>query len=168
MALYLAGQKTQPIANVWFANDDGHYYTTTNSGGTFLELTFTPYATNSKFLIIATINGAAPDDASSVLQRYTSGSWQEPDSLRGSSANSAGFRGSFGDFSVTRATEDKQTLQFTAVFVDQPNTAGTIGYRVRYSAENTNGCWINRPMGTDGGYNTNSSRSTLAVFEIVQ
>ena len=120
----------------------------------------------SKFLIIATVNGAAGDDASAVVQRYTSGSWGEPDSLRGSAADSSGFRGSFGDFSNIRAIENKQTEQFTAVYVDQPNTSGTIGYRVRYAAENSNGLYINRPTGTDGGFNTNSSRSTLVVFEL--
>ena len=123
MALYYGGTKASTILNVWYSSDDGHYYTGDQNGATFLELTFTPYNQGSKFLIIATVNGAAGDDASAVVQRYTSGSWGEPDSLRGSAADSSGFRGSFGDFSNIRAIENKQTEQFTAVYVDQPNTS---------------------------------------------
>ena len=61
--------------------------------------------------------------------------------------------------------EDKQTAQFTAIFVyDFPS--GVTGYRVRYSCENTGGLYMNRPRGSDGGYNTNTSRSTLVVLEL--
>ena len=34
-----------------------------------------------------------------------------------------------------------------------------------YSCENTNGMYVNRPHGSDGGYNTNTSMSTLLVLE---
>jgi len=168
MALYYSSTKTNAVLNVWTVNDDTIFFVNNQTGTTFLETTFTPYASNSKFLIMATVNGAAGDDASGVLQRFTSGSWSEPDSLRGSAGSSSGFRGTFGDWSVTRGVEDKQTLQFTAVFVDQPNAAGTIGYRVRVAAENVNGLWVNRSTGTDGQFNTNSSRSTIVVFELGQ
>jgi len=168
MALYYSSTKTNAVLNVWTVNDDTIFFVNNQTGTTFLETTFTPYASNSKFLIMATVNGAAGDDASGVLQRFTSGSWSEPDSLRGSAGSSSGFRGTFGDWSVTRGVEDKQTLQFTAVFVDQPNAAGTIGYRVRVAAENVTGLWVNRSTGTDGQFNTNSSRSTIVVFELGQ
>ncbi len=165
MALYYGSTKASTVLNVWYSSDDGQYYTDNQTGSTFLQLTFDPYNQASKFLIMATVNGAAGDDASGVVQRYASGSWSEPDVLRGSATN-AGFRGSFGDWSNIRAIENKQTEQFTAVFIDQPNVSGTIGYRVRYTCENTGGLWINRPLGTDGGYNTNVGRSTLVVFEL--
>ena len=165
MALYYSSTKASTVLNVWYSSDDGHYYTGDQTGGTFLSLTFTPYSQGSKFLIMATVNGAAGDDASAVVQRYASSTWSEVDPLRGS-ASGSGFRGSFGDFSNIRAIEDKQTEQFTAVYIDQPNVSGTIGYRVRYAAENSSGLWVNRPRGTDGGFNTNSSRSTLVVFEL--
>jgi hypothetical protein len=33
-------------------------------------------------------------------------------------------------------------------------------------AESATGCYINRPMGNDGGFNTNSGRSSLLVYEV--
>jgi len=158
----------KPVVAAYFSNDNGHNYATSQTGFTWLDTTFTPKVQGNYFLVIATVNGAGDDDSAAVLQRYTSGSWQEPDSLRGSTADSAGFQGSFGDFSVVRSSvmENKQTVQYTAVFLDQPNTSGTVGYRVRCSCENSSGFWSNRPMGTDGLYNTNTSRSTLLVLEI--
>jgi hypothetical protein len=164
------GVFTNPVASgttvaSYTTTDASHYFTDNSTGFTFLEVTFTPKNANNKFLVMATVNGAAGDDASGVLQRYTNGSWAEPDELRGIASN-VGFRGSFGDWSLTRATEDKQTLQYSAIYLDQPNAGGLVGYRVRVTAENTTGLWINRPTGTDGGYNTNSSRSTMVILEI--
>jgi len=165
-SVFFGSTKTSPILNVYYASDDAQYFTGNQTGATFLEVTFTPHSANSRFLIIATVNGAAGDDASAVIQRLQSGSWTEPDALRGSSANNAGFRGSFGDFSIVRAIEDKQTVQYTATYIDQPNISGTIGYRVRYAAENATGLYINRPIGTDGSFNTNSGRSSMIVLEL--
>ena len=166
MAIYFSSTKTSSILNVWTTNDAGQYYTDNTTGSTFLDTTFTPHSQGSKFLIMATINGAGNDDDGCVLQRYASGSWSEPDELRGSTGNNSGFRGSFGDLSCVRGHEDKLTTHFTAVFIDQPNVSGTIGYRVRFAAENNGGCFINRCSGNDGGFNTNSSRSTMVIFEL--
>ena len=154
-----------PVA-VYNASDAGHYFTDNPTGFTFLEVTFTPQRTSNKFMIIATVNGAAGDDSSGVVERYTNGVWSAPDSLRGSTADASGYQGSFGDWSIVRLVENKQTVQYTATFIDQPGTSGVVGYRVRVSAENVTGAYFNRPIGTDGGYNTNSSRSTMIIMEI--
>ena len=78
------------------------------------------------------------------------------------------YRGSFGDWSITRSTEDKQTLQYTSVHFFDAGSNTSCGYRVRYSCENSNGMYVNRPHGSDGGYNTNTSMSTLLVLEMGQ
>ena len=87
--------------------------------------------------------------------------------IGGGGAGGGNFRGSFGDWSVSRASamEDKQTCQWTAIYeFDFPSTNS--GYRVRYTCENTGGLYLNRPRGSDGGYNTNTSRSSLLVLEL--
>ena len=150
------------ICNVWFTSDASHNYANNQTGFTWLEITFTPAYTNSKFLIICTIAGAAADDAHGYIERYTSGSWSRPSSMVGTND----YPGSWGDWSITRATEDKQILQYSAVYIDQPNTSGVIGYRARNTCENTAGFYSNRSMGWDGGYNSNTSRSTMMIMEI--
>ena len=64
------------------------------------------------------------------------------------------------------STEDKQTLQYTSVHFFDAGSNTSCGYRVRYSCENSNGMYVNRPHGSDGGYNTNTSMSTLLVLEM--
>ena len=158
------------IRGVQYVSTDVHSFTTSQSGFTALEALWnrdsaSDYA-HSKFLIIVTANGAADDDASAVIEYYDGTNWTQPSELRGSGT---GFSGSFGDFSVVRAStvENKQTVQYTASYLHAPNsTATTIGYRVRFTCENTAGFWLNRPMATDGGYNTNFGRSSLMVFEM--
>lgn len=162
------------MKGVHFASTNAQTFVNNTTGITILETTFSRllpsmYGT-SKFLVIATVNGAAEDDASAVIEFYDGATWTQPDALIGA-GGVTGFRGSFGDFSVVRSSisgmENKQTLQFTACFVHAPaSTAGTLGYRVRCTAENSNGFWLNRPVGTDSGYNTNSSRSTLLIIEL--
>lgn len=156
---------------VGFSSTDAHTYTTSQSGFTTLETTFTRVnaANTSRFLILATINGAADDDAHATLQFYDGSGWGVPDALVGSNMGDSNARGSFGDFSIVRTSvmENKQNTQFTACILHAPkNGAGTLGYRVQVKCENSAGCYINRPMGNDGGFNTNSSRSTLLVFEV--
>jgi hypothetical protein len=153
---------------VGYTTTDAQTYTTDNTGFTTLETTFTRVnpANTSRFLVIATINGAADDDAHARLEYYDGSSWSSPDALIG---NTLGNRGSFGDFSVVRAgvMENKQTVQYTATLMHAPaSTSTTLGYRVRVMAENVNGCYINRPIGNDGGFNTNTSRSSLLVYEV--
>jgi hypothetical protein len=152
------------IRAVYFSSTSEHVYTSDQNGFTRLETTFTRTGvSSSKFLVIATVNGAALDDAHGRIEFYDGSNWTTPDAFIGSSA----ARGSFGDFSITRVVEDKQTLQYTAVFVHAPaSTATTLGYRVRLMAENTNGFWMNRPTGDDGGFNTNTGRSTLLIMEL--
>ena len=169
MALYFGNTKTRTILNQYYAADTSFHYTTSPSGGVFLSLTFPTHHLASKHIVIATVNGSANDDASGVMEYYNNGSWQMRDAMRGATGPGGGgnFRGSFGDWSVSRATtvEDKQTCQWTAVYeFDFPSTNS--GYRVRYSCENTGGLYINRPRGSDGGYNTNTSMSTLLVLEV--
>ena len=169
MALYYGGTKSNLVLNWHYATDTSFHYTTSTGGSTFLQTTFTPHSDSNRHLIMATVNGAANDDASGVIERYSGGSWGTDDNLRGASGpgGSGNFRGSFGDWSSVRASsmEDKQTAQFTAIFVyDFPS--GVTGYRVRYTCENTGGLYMNRPRGSDGGYNTNTSRSTLVVLEL--
>jgi hypothetical protein len=153
---------------VGYTTTDAQTYTTDTTGFTTLETTFlrsNPVNT-SRFLVIATINGAADDDAHARLEYYDGSSWGTPDALVG---NTLANRGSFGDFSVVRAgvLENKQTVQYTATLMHAPaSTATTLGYRVRVMAENSAGCYINRPMGNDGGFNTNTSRSSLIVYEV--
>ena len=156
------------IRGVYFSSTDAHTYTDNQSGFTTLETTFTRIgASTSKFLVIATVNGAALDDAHGRVEYYDGANWVVPDAFIGSNSGTSSARGSFGDFSITRATEDKQTLQYTAVFVHAPSsTATTLGYRVRLMAENSNGLWMNRPTGSDGLFNTNTSRSTLLIMEL--
>lgn len=150
------------VCNVWFTSDATHNYANNQTGFTWLELTFTPAYTNSRFLVICTIAGSANDDAHGYIERYTNGSWSRASNMVGSND----YPGSWGDWSITRATEDKQILQYSAVYIDQPNTSGTVGYRARNNAENTAGFYANRSMGWDGGYNSNTSRSTMLVMEI--
>ncbi len=155
--------------NYHYVTDTQFHYLTTTAGATFLQMTFTPHSDSNRHLIMATVNGAANDDASGVLERLSSGSWGTDDNLRGAQGPGGGgnFRGSFGDWSSVRAStvEDKQTDQFTAIYIyDYPS--GVTGYRVRLSCENTGGLYMNRPRGSDGGYNTNTSRSTLVVLEL--
>ena len=169
MALYYGSTKSNVVLNWHYATDTSFHYTTTNGGSTFLQTTFTPHSDANRHLIMATVNGAANDDASGVLERYSGGSWGTDDNLRGAQGPGGGgnFRGSFGDWSSVRASsmEDKQTAQFTAIYeFDFPSTNS--GYRVRYTCENTGGLYLNRPRGSDGGYNTNTSRSSLVVFEL--
>ena len=169
MALYFGNTKTRTILNQYYASDTSFHYTTTSSGAVFLSLTFPTHTLASKHIVIATINGAANDDAGAVLEYYNNGSWGARDEMRGATGPGGGgnFRGSFGDYSIARSQiiEDKQTLQYTAVYqFDHPSTNS--GYRVRYTAENSSGLYINRPMGSDGGYNTNTSMSTLLVLEV--
>ena len=80
--------------------------------------------------------------------------------------NGAATDDAFGDWSITRSTEDKQTLQYTSVHFFDAGSNTSCGYRVRYSCENSNGMYVNRPHGSDGGYNTNTSMSTLLVLEM--
>ena len=150
------------VCNVWFVSDAGQNYANNTSGFTWLEITFTPAYQNSKFLVICTINGAANDDASGYMERYQNGGWGQAGNMVGS----GGWTGSWGDWSITRATEDKQNLQYSCVYIDQPNTAGVIGYRARNTCENTAGFYSNRSMGWDGGYNSNTSRSSMLIMEI--
>lgn len=169
MALYYGSTKTHAVLNTHYTSDTSFHYTTTTSGSTFLEMTFNTHTTASKHIVFATVNGSANDDASGYIEYYNNGSWQTRDELRGASGPGGGgnFRGSFGDWSVSRssAMEDKQTCQWTAIYeFDFPSTLS--GYRVRYTAENTGGLHINRPRGSDGGYNTNTSRSSLLVLEL--
>ena len=169
MALYHGSTKTHAVLNTHYTSDTSFHFTTTTSGSTFLEMTFNTHTTASKHIVFATVNGSANDDASGYIEYYNNGSWQTRDELRGASGPGGGgnFRGSFGDWSVSRssAMEDKQTCQWTAIYeFDFPSTLS--GYRVRYTAENTGGLHINRPRGSDGGYNTNTSRSSLLVLEL--
>ena len=169
MALYYGSTKTHAVLNTHYTSDTSFHFTTTTSGSTFLEMTFNTHTTASKHIVFATVNGSANDDASGYIEYYNNGSWQTRDELRGASGPGGGgnFRGSFGDWSVSRssAMEDKQTCQWTAIYeFDFPSTLS--GYRVRYTAENTGGLHINRPRGSDGGYNTNTSRSSLLVLEL--
>jgi len=154
------------IRSVNFASTNEQTYTDNQTGFTILETTFirTLPSASSKFLVIATVNGAALDDAHGRVEFYNGSSWVTPTEFVGSDIGGAG---SFGDFSVVRAIENKQTVQYTAVFVHSPaSTSATLGYRVRLMAENTNGFFLNRPTGTDGGFNTNTSRSTLLIMEL--
>ena len=169
MALYYGSTKTHAVLNTHYTSDTSFHFTTTTSGSTFLEMTFNTHTTASKHIVFATVNGSANDDASGYIEYYNNGSWQTRDELRGASGPGGGgnFRGSFGDWSVSRssAMEDKQTCQWTAIYeFDFPSILS--GYRVRYTAENTGGLHINRPRGSDGGYNTNTSRSSLLVLEL--
>ena len=169
MALYHGSTKTHAVLNTHYTSDTAFHYTTSTGGSTFLSMTFTTHTTASKHIVFATVNGSANDDASGVLEYYNNGSWQQRDEMRGASGPGGGgnFRGSFGDWSVSRASamEDKQTCQWTAIYeFDFPSTNS--GYRVRYTCENTGGLYLNRPRGSDGGYNTNTSRSSLFVLEL--
>lgn len=153
---------------VGYQTTDAQSFANDGNGFTTLETTFARVnpANTSRFLIIATINGAANDDAHARLEYYDGGGWGVPDALVG---NTLASRGSFGDFSVVRTSvmEDKQTVQYTATLIHAPaSTSTSLGYRVRVMAENSAGCYINRPMGNDGGFNTNTSRSSLLVYEI--
>ena len=169
MAIYYGGTKTHAVLNVHYATDTGFGYTTNTSGNTFLQTTFTMHSGANKHIVICTVNGAATDDASGKVEYYTGSSWAESGSLMGATGPGGGgnYRGSFGDWSVSRASamEDKQTCQWTAIYeFDFPSTNS--GYRVRYTCENTGGLYLNRPRGSDGGYNTNTSRSSLFVLEL--
>lgn len=153
---------------VGYTTTDAQTYTTDTTGFTTLETTFTRSNPSSfaRFLVIATINGAADDDAHARIEYYDGSNWGVNDALVG---NTLANRGSFGDFSVVRASvvENKQTVQYTATLLHTPaSTSATLGYRVRVMAENSAGCYINRPMGNDGGFNTNTSRSSLLVYEV--
>ena len=50
-------------------------------------MTFTTHTTASKHIVFATVNGAANDDASGVLEYYNNGSWQQRDEMRGASGS---------------------------------------------------------------------------------
>jgi hypothetical protein len=158
------------IRGIWYSSTNAHTYTTTNAGFTTLETTFvrTNPSSSSKFLIIATVAGAAADDAHARLEFYDGTNWVVPAELIGQGNTGNGYaNGSFGDFSITRATEDKQILQYTATIMHSPaSTASTLGYRVRMMAENTNGLYMNRPMGWDNGFNSNTSRSSIIIMEM--
>lgn len=168
MAIYYGGTKTHAVLNVHYATDTGFGYTTNTSGNTFLQTTFTMHSGANKHIVICTVNGAATDDASGKVEYYTGSSWAESGSLMGATGPGGGgnYRGSFGDWSITRATENKQTLQYTSVHFFDAGSNTSCGYRVRYSCENSNGMYVNRPHGSDGGYNTNTSMSTLLVLEM--
>ena len=170
MALYFGSTKANTVVNWHYVADTSFHYTTSQSGSTFLQTTFAPHSDANRHLVIATVNGAANDDATAVIEKYSGGSWGTDDNLRGATGpgGSGEFRGSFGDFSVVRATtvEDHQTVQYTASFI-YDFSSGTVGYRVRYTCENTGGFYTNRSRDTDGGYNTNTSISTLIVLELV-
>jgi hypothetical protein len=158
------------IRGVWYNSTNAHTYTTTQDGFTTLETTFirtTPSA-SSKFLIIATVAGAAGDDGHARLEFYDGANWVIPAELIGQGNTGNGYaNGSFGDFSITRAVEDKQILQYTATIMHSPgSTAGTLGYRVRMMAENAGGLYMNRPMGWDNGFNSNTSRSSIIIMEM--
>ena len=70
------------------------------------------------------------------------------------------------DEDVEQAYIDKQTFQYSSVLFFDAGSNTSCGYRVRYSCENSNGMYVNRPHGSDGGYNTNTSMSTLLVLEM--
>ena len=137
MALYHGSTKTHAVLNTHYTSDTAFHYTTT-------------------------------EDASGKVEFYTGSSWAESGRLLGATGPGGGgnYRGSFGDWSITRSTEDKQTLQYTSVHFFDAGSNTSCGYRVRYSCENSNGMYVNRPHGSDGGYNTNTSMSTLLVLEM--
>lgn len=169
MALYHGSTKTHAVLNTHYVHDGGFHYTTSQGGAVFLSMTFTTHTTASKHIVFATVNGSANDDASGYIEYYNNGSWQARDEMRGATGpgGSNNYRGSFGDWSISRAStvEDKQTCQWTAIYeFDFPSTNS--GYRVRYSCENSNGFYLNRPRNSDSGYNTNTSRSSLLVLEL--
>lgn len=163
------------IKKVHYISDNVHRFTNSPDGYTTMEKTFNRDGqvnnlADTKFLIITTLNGSANDDAHAVLEFYNGTSWTNPQELRGQ-GNTGDTRAnaSFGDFSVVRAgsMEDKQTVNFTSCFLHAPNsTAATLGYRVRHSAENSNGSYLNRSMGWDNGYNSNTGISTMLILEM--
>ncbi len=158
------------IKGIWHNTTNAHVFANSNDGFTTLETTFARInpSSNSKFLIFATVAGAAGDDAHARLEFYDGSNWVVPEALIGQGNTGNGYaNGSFGDFSITRATEDKQILQFTATMLHSPSsTAGTLGYRVRVMAENSTGVYMNRPTGWDNGFNSNTSRSSIIIMEM--
>lgn len=159
------------IQNILYDSTAAHTSTTSQSGFTLLEKVFYVIGGSSKFLIIATINGSANDDAHGRIEYYNGSSWTDPIELRGDGNTGNSYaNGSFGDYSIVRSgvVEDKQTVQYTATLIHAPNKASgeQIGYRVRMSAENTNGFTLNRPMGWDNNFNSNTSRSSIIIMEI--
>ena len=68
MALYYGSTKSNVVLNWHYATDTAFHYTTTNSGSTFLQTTFTPHSDSNRHLIMATVAGAANDDASGVIE----------------------------------------------------------------------------------------------------
>lgn len=172
MGYYIGSNRTSPIVNVWYNNTTAQTGFS-SSGLTFLQTTFTPAYQNSKFLVTVTVNAVGQDDCAGNVQFLNGGSWVDNNNLRGAALGSNAFRGSFGDWSVARSghgLEDKQTINYTAQFVHQPNVSGQIGYRVfiRGEGSSTSDYYINRPYGNDGGFNTNTGISTLTVMELAQ
>jgi len=143
-------------------------FTTSQSGFEALRCTLTPTRSNSKFLVIGNVFGAANDDSHAWIEyRIGGGSW-----VRNTEFNGA-FNGgaAFGDFSYCISndggdTNDGQTGYGTCVLWS-PNTTQVVDVRVICSDEGGGfSLNIGRSRDTANSYNNTTTKSTLVMMEV--
>jgi len=155
------------IIQTAFHSTDAITYTTSQSGFTALEASYTPVLASHRCLVISNVYGAALDDAHAWLEyKIGTGSWTRNTELNGQYNSGMAM----GDFSSIRSvSEPDQQTGFGTSVIWSPNTTETVSVRVICSAENTNGFALNIGTSRDtaASYNNTTSKSTLVLQEIV-